>query len=107
MAPKAKPIASSSSVTAVETQIGGASLQEAPISLKTLQIAFAIIMNTKRLRPLNLFLKFWTVDVDLAGPRLICGHDSHVDEQNADLVILVFLFFVNATLASANWTRVQ
>jgi len=53
---KAKAIASSSSATAAETRIGGAPPQEASISGKSLQMAFAITM--KRLCLLNFFLKF-------------------------------------------------
>ena len=43
MAPKIKPAASSSSVVALEVQMGGFSTQEAPISgNKTIESVFAI-----------------------------------------------------------------
>jgi len=48
MAPKAKIDATSSSVVAVESRMGGVSPKEALILGKGLQMAFAIIMNTKR-----------------------------------------------------------
>jgi len=77
-------------------------LRKPQCQVKTIQMAFVIITNMKMLCPLNFFLKFKTVDADLAGPRLICGHGSHVDEQKASLMLLAFLCLVNATLASVN-----
>jgi len=105
MALKVKIIASSSSIPTAESRMGDASPQEALISGKSLQMSFTIIMNTKRLCPLNFFLKFWNfcrswiVDANLSSPRLICERDPRIDEQNADLVTLEFLYFVNGTLA--------
>ena len=58
MALKVKAIASSSSVATAKTQMDSAPPQEAPILGKSLQMAFDIIMNKKRLYPLNFFLKF-------------------------------------------------
>jgi len=60
MAPKAKTIASSCSTVVVESRMGGAPPQEAPISGKSLQMAFVIIMNTKRPYPLTSFWSFET-----------------------------------------------
>ena len=57
MAPKVKIIASSFSAAAVESRMGGAPPKEAPISDKNLQMAFTIIMNTKRLCPLNFYFE--------------------------------------------------
>jgi len=54
MTPKAKIVTSSSSVTAVESQMGGVPPQKALILGRSLQMAFAI-ENTKRLCPLNFF----------------------------------------------------
>ena len=50
---------------------------------------------------------FWclTVNAKLADSRLICKRDSHVDEQNANLMILTFLFH-QCDLQSMNWTRI-
>jgi len=112
MALKVKAIASSSSVATAKTHMDSAP-QEAPILGKSLQMAFAITMNTKRLCPFNFFWKFWNfcwiwaVDTDLSGPRLICERKPHIAKQNVGLVILAFLCFVNATLAFAKWIRVQ
>ena len=55
---KVKAIASSSNVATAKTQMDSAPPQEAPVLGKSLQMAFAITMNTKRLCPFNFFTKF-------------------------------------------------